>query len=29
MSLEVKKLSMALGAEITGIDLCSVSDESG
>lgn len=26
MSLEVKKLSMALGAEISGIDLCSVSD---
>ena len=26
MSLEVKKLSMALGAEISGINLCSVSD---
>ena len=26
MNCEVKKLSMALGAEINGIDLCKVSD---
>ena len=27
MAFEVKKLSKALGAEVTGVDLCSVSDE--
>ncbi len=27
MAFEVKKLSKALGAEVTGVDLCSVSDD--